>query len=189
MLASAAFPAFLLTAAGFALFLIVSLSAPHIDHIYLLRLTTAGGASKIDLGVFGFCVEGMTASCVVFCLYIDHTDHHSLSGAFTGATSLHDGCSKAQVAYTLPDILFGSLKIDGHDIVKRGLTGALVINPVASGLALISLVFAFFAWVCASRIMEIVSCPHQPTRCPADSQSSPSCPSSCRPSSPGLRSA
>lgn len=82
----------------------------------------------------------------------------------TGDSSrgLKDGCTAAVIGYTPPifnDVLSGQV-FGGTEFVGHRLLGALVLSPITAGFSLVSLFFALFAWVCSSRIMEIVSaCP------------------------------
>ena len=66
-------------------------------------------------------------------------------------------CTDPKVGFELDTSLFGlQLGSDATRVVIKGLAGSLILNAVAAGAAGISLFFAFFAWFCASRVMEIV---------------------------------
>lgn len=58
--------------AGFLLFLLVTLSVPHIKTIYLMSLSDRQGIN-LDLGVFGACYR-VTRSLYVFLTLIPFTD-------------------------------------------------------------------------------------------------------------------
>ncbi len=67
-------------------------------------------------------------------------------------------CTDVNVGYDLNTEVFGlDLGGNGRRVVIKALSGSLVLNAVAAGAAGISLFFAFFAWFCSSRLMEIVS--------------------------------
>lgn len=61
MLAAAAFPALFLTLVAFVLFMTVSTSAPHLKHIYLLQIFEKEHLLNVNMGVFGWCDEGLIA--------------------------------------------------------------------------------------------------------------------------------
>jgi hypothetical protein len=61
--------------AAFVLLLLVSLSAPIIDSIYLFRLsaTTAGAQSNVNFGVWGYCAGAVKTACVPSSLFTTRT--------------------------------------------------------------------------------------------------------------------
>ncbi|WVR03738.1 hypothetical protein IAU60_000733 [Kwoniella sp. DSM 27419] len=138
MLARAAFPAFFLTFAGFLLLLLVTLSVPIIKTIYLLHVHPAGsnaqGQLAVNAGVFGLCYQGSSASI----LGIDYSHNAA--------------CTDAAVGYRFDDNF-----LDLNGTLVRSLTGSLVLNAIACGLAGLSMLMAFLAWFCASRVWEILT--------------------------------
>ncbi|WVQ78845.1 hypothetical protein IAT38_000936 [Cryptococcus sp. DSM 104549] len=145
MLAKAAFPSFFFTLAGFILLLLVTLSVPIIKTIYLLHITGSYSSSigsattAANAGVFGMCYKGSSAS-------------------FVGITySDNAACTHPKVGYTFYDRFLGLDDRDSTKAIVKGLAGALLLNPIAAGLAGISLITSFFAWFCASRAWEIIT--------------------------------
>lgn len=68
------------------------------------------------------------------------------------------GCTGPTVGYSLSTTYLGrGAGTYFGDIAIKSLSGSLVVNAIAAGLAGFSLLFAFFAWFSASRILEIVS--------------------------------
>ena len=68
-------------------------------------------------------------------------------------------CTDANVGYTLDTNFFGiDVGRDSTRVFAKALSGSLIINAIAAGTAVFSLLFAFFAWFCSSRFMEVVSC-------------------------------
>jgi len=131
MLARAAAPPLLATFAGFVLLLIVTLSVTSIKRFSLLRIDYSDGDLAATLGVFRAC-------------YFNHD----------GVLS---SCTKEAVGYMLDPVFFGKTTSDFGKVLSKGLIGSLVLNPIAAGLAGISLFFAFFAWLASSRFLEIVT--------------------------------
>ncbi len=79
----------------------------------------------------------------------------SIAGIAYSTTS---ACTKAKVGYTLDLTFFGEdLNSNTQKVIIKSLAGSLILNPIAAGLAGISLLFAFGAWFVSSRILEIVS--------------------------------
>lgn len=61
------------------------------------------------------------------------------------------------MGYTIDTTFFGiDLGSNSTRLIAKALSGSLIINAIAAGAAGVSLFFAFFAWFCASRAMEIV---------------------------------
>lgn len=82
------------------------------------------------------------------------TDARILGIGYSGINE----CTDPNVGYTLDTNFFGIN--EGNDstrIFAKALSGSLIVNAVAAGTAGISLFFAFLAWCCSSRILEIVS--------------------------------
>ncbi|KAL7424671.1 hypothetical protein Q5752_000355 [Cryptotrichosporon argae] len=141
MLAPAAFPAFFLTLAGLVLLLLVTLSVPIIHDIYLLHVTGSESGLSVDahLGVFGICYGGV-------------------SGSVLGqAVSVAGACTHPSVGYSLDTSYFGSSVSSSLANAVKDLSASLVLNAIACGLAGLSLFFAFFAYCCASRLLEILT--------------------------------
>ena len=68
-------------------------------------------------------------------------------------------CTDANVGYTLDTNFFGiDVGRDSTRVFAKALSGSLIINAIAAGTAVFSLLFAFFAWFCSSRFMEVVRC-------------------------------
>lgn len=112
---------------------------PIIKSIYLLQIKYANDATASNVGVLGTCYRGGRSSIIG----ID--------------TDIAD-CTHPAVGYTLDTRLFGlDLGSDATKVLVKGISGALILNAVAAGAAGVSLFFAFFAWLCSSRILEIVS--------------------------------
>ncbi|WWC60403.1 uncharacterized protein I303_102975 [Kwoniella dejecticola CBS 10117] len=143
MLARAAFPAFFLTLGGFILFLLVTLSVPIIQTIYLLQVRfdrsgTAGSTSLgANAGVFGLCYQGGQASFLGF-------DYSS-----------NAACTDPHVGYTFDETFLGLDNSGLSRAVIKGLAGSLILNAIAAGFAGLSLIWSFFAWFCSSRGWEI----------------------------------
>ncbi|WRT63155.1 uncharacterized protein IL334_000058 [Kwoniella shivajii] len=103
--------------AAFALLLVSTISAPVFRQISFLEVTS--GSQKLAFGVFGYCTNVNGAG-----------DH---------------GCSARQLGY---DIASVSGEVSDWTYVNDNLehiTKALVLHPVATGLAFIAFIIAFFA--------------------------------------------
>ncbi|OCF75086.1 hypothetical protein I204_03935 [Kwoniella mangroviensis CBS 8886] len=143
MLAKAAFPALFFTLAGFILLLLVTLSVPIIKTIYLLQVrfdrsgTTGSTSLGANAGVFGLCYQGGQASFLGF-------DYSS-----------NAACTDPAVGYTFDENFLGLDNSGLSRAVIKGLAGSLILNAIAAGFAGLSLVWSFFAWLCASRGWEI----------------------------------
>ncbi|WWC68554.1 uncharacterized protein I206_102483 [Kwoniella pini CBS 10737] len=143
MLARAAFPAFFLSLGGFILLLLVTLSVPIIKTIYLLQVRIKQGNSigstslGANAGVFGLCYQGGQASILGF------------------EYSSNAGCTDPHVGYTFDENLLGLSNSGLSKAVIKGVAGALILNAIAAGLAGLSLIWSFFAWLCSSRGWEI----------------------------------
>ncbi|WVQ77401.1 hypothetical protein IAR50_007086 [Cryptococcus sp. DSM 104548] len=149
MLPKAALPTLFFTLAAFILLLLVTLSVPIIKSIYLLRITgsidlgLASGSASVDAGVLGLCYMGADASIL--------------------GVSIHDGadCSSPELGYSVFDNPIIAIIIDSNSDLShstlKSLTTALVLNPIACGLAGLALFTALFAWLCASRVFEIIT--------------------------------
>ena len=67
-------------------------------------------------------------------------------------------CLGPDVGYTFNPSFLGIDTVRDRDrIVIKTFSGSLIINALAAAFAGFSLFFGFFAWLCASRAMEIVS--------------------------------
>jgi len=119
-----------LTFIAFLLLLLVSLSAPIIKSIYLLSLAVnvnsslldSGANASVRVGVWGYCVSSINIS----------TFGHDSSTAAQ--------CSKPHLGYKIDQTIAKALNIDElTTFVSRTLTAALVLHPVACGLAFLAL--------------------------------------------------
>ncbi|ODN77068.1 hypothetical protein L202_05605 [Cryptococcus amylolentus CBS 6039] len=149
MLAKAALPTLFFTLAAFILLLLVTLSVPIIKSIYLLRINgsislgLASGKASVDAGVLGLCYTGAEASIL--------------------GVSVHDdgSCNSPELGYSVFDNPIIAIIIDNNSDLShttlKNLTKALVLNPIACGLAGLALFTALFAWLCASRVFEIIT--------------------------------
>ncbi|KAJ2931388.1 hypothetical protein H1R20_g5644, partial [Candolleomyces eurysporus] len=124
-------PFFLFSA--FVLLLLVTLSAPIIDPIYLFRLladvggSAAGARGSIQFGVFGYCVSAIEAS--VF--GIDNTRDAE--------------CSSPRLGYRFDSTVARVLGVSGvTDLISRTLTALLVLNPIATGLTFLAFLTSLF---------------------------------------------
>ena len=63
------------------------------------------------------------------------------------------------MGYGLSSTDFG-ISTHAETVVARALSGSLVLNPIAAGLAGLSIMFGFCSWFFSSRIMEIVRWVH-----------------------------
>ncbi|KAI0061031.1 hypothetical protein BV25DRAFT_1806512 [Artomyces pyxidatus] len=124
----ATFTGFLLFA-SFLLFLLVGISLPIIKPIYLLQLNATPAANlpvtsigtEVRFGVWGFCVTSALNPPTFF--------------------TNNGDCYGPQLGYTISPDIIALLTSDTTDvqIVLKGLTILLVLHPVASGLALLTL--------------------------------------------------
>ncbi|KAJ9099233.1 hypothetical protein QFC21_004113 [Naganishia friedmannii] len=100
-------------------------------------------AATLRLGTLGYCLSGNSSTA---------QDSAQMTG-----------CTSAKIGYDLGYSIFSDGEIWGLETgdlsktVRKGLTYLLVFQPLAAISALISLTFAFFAWCCGSRIMEIIA--------------------------------
>ncbi|TEB31261.1 hypothetical protein FA13DRAFT_1732703 [Coprinellus micaceus] len=112
--------------AAFVLLLLVSLSAPIIDSIYLFRLsaTTAGAQSNVNFGVWGYCAGAVKTALGI----------------------LSDGsCSKARLGYRIDSIVARALGVSGiTDSISRALTAIFILNPIAAGLTFLAFLISLF---------------------------------------------
>ncbi|KAF6765112.1 actin cortical patch SUR7/pH-response regulator pali [Ephemerocybe angulata] len=118
---------------AFVLLLLVTLSAPIIDPIYLFRLSTsvgttgASGKGGINFGVFGYCISDLSTTIVG----IDKTSNGR--------------CSKPRLGYTLDSNVSRVLGTSGiTDVIGRVTTAVFILNPIATGLAFIAFFFSLF---------------------------------------------
>lgn len=114
--------------AAFLLLLLVTLSAPIIDVIYLFRLGVdtsslpgSDATARVHFGVFGYCIA-------------------RVQGSVIGVEVNRDArCSKPRLGYTMDSTVARVLRADDiSDLVSRGLTAAFVLNPIATGLTFIA---------------------------------------------------
>jgi len=127
--------------AAFALLLVVSISAPVINDIGLLKVTLTNASdlrhSSVTFGTFGHCVLDVAPK---------ETDQ--------------DWCTKSHIGYSPADIMS---QIDhttegfaGTESTK-GLTRVMVLHPVACGLAFIAFLSALGAGICGALLAAFVS--------------------------------
>lgn len=119
------------------LLLLVSLSVPIIKSIDLFNLTISYGSdSPIDssvnavlkFGVWGYCQSGIQVSL------------------FGTGTQTKPSCSSPKLGYQLDSATARALRLnDLTVIVSKGISAALVLHPVACGLAFISFIVTLFA--------------------------------------------
>ncbi|KAH8079992.1 SUR7/PalI family-domain-containing protein [Filobasidium floriforme] len=157
--AAIAFPALAVTLASFVLLLLVTLSVPIIESIYLFKIYVDVDSLKdlistgeIRTGVFGYCSTGIASVTV---------DALSLLGTQVVGPI---GCTRRRLGYDIPNSLVDTLnEVPGIEIsningaVIRKLTYVLVLYPIATGLTGGVLVCTFIAWFFRSRIAEIVA--------------------------------
>jgi len=153
MAAAIAFPGFFLILGAFVLLLLNTISTPIVKSLYFLNVfpaaSTVSGVAvsgSLKLGTLGYCSSGLSAT------------------AASISANVGSGCSATKLGYSLPSSLFTSLSsIDGFNInglnssLIKGLSYLMVLQPIAAGFAVVSLFFAFFAWCCSSRFMEILA--------------------------------
>jgi hypothetical protein len=120
---------------AFLLLLLVTLSAPIIDAIYLFRLTLdadssipgTSAAAAVQFGVFGYCVSDVEASVLGF-------------GGNRAAT-----CSSPRLGYTVGDTVRRVLRADRlDDFITRTTTAVLVLNPIATAFAFVAFLASLF---------------------------------------------
>ncbi|KAJ3545692.1 hypothetical protein NMY22_g2328 [Coprinellus aureogranulatus] len=118
----------LLLFSAFVLLLLVSLSAPIIDSIYLFRLAAraAGARSTVNFGVWGYCIGAVETTL--------------------GLGTLSDGsCSKARLGYRVDSAVARVLGVSGiTDSISRVLTAVFILNPIAAGLTFLAFVISLF---------------------------------------------
>jgi len=119
--------------AAFVLLLLVTLSAPIIDAIYLFRLaaTTGGaaasGSGNVNFGVFGYCINASATT-------------------FLGITAFSGGrCSSPRLGYRLDSTVARVLGAgDINDVISRVSTSVLVLNPIATALTFFAFLLSLF---------------------------------------------
>ncbi|KAI0797689.1 actin cortical patch SUR7/pH-response regulator pali [Abortiporus biennis] len=125
----------LLIFVAFLLLLLVSLSAPIINSIYLFRLVANISASLLDsgasgsarFGVWGYCLSSIDVSVLGI-------DHNSAAQ-----------CSKAKLGYNFDSNVATALHVNGlQNVISRTLTAALVLNPIACSLTFLALLSSLF---------------------------------------------
>ncbi|GHJ90324.1 hypothetical protein NliqN6_6726 [Naganishia liquefaciens] len=151
MWAGIAFPGFFLTLAALVLLVLTTVSTPVVKDLYFLQVETSGSASSLAstlrLGTLGYCLTGVASTALS-----SVTDEE-----------LTNGCTAAKLGYALDSTLVTDGEVFGlnignlSDSVIKGLTYLLVLQPIAGGFAFLTLIFAFFAWCCSSRFMEVVA--------------------------------
>ncbi|EAU88452.1 hypothetical protein CC1G_11924 [Coprinopsis cinerea okayama7 len=121
--------------AAFLLLLLVTLSAPIIDAIYLFRLAIdtgtsfpgSGATGAVRFGVFGYCVSDVQAS--ILGIGVDRDAR----------------CSSTRLGYTIDETVARVLRAeDIRDLVSRTTTAAFVLNPIATGLTFFAFVVSLF---------------------------------------------
>jgi len=119
-----------LNSIAFLLLLLVSLSAPIIKSIYLLSagvnidssLLKSGANGSVRFGVWGYCISAVQVSV----LGLDEKTNSK--------------CSKPHLGYDINQTVASALDISGFtNAVSKSLTVALVLHPVACGLAFLAL--------------------------------------------------
>ncbi|KDR81528.1 hypothetical protein GALMADRAFT_239532 [Galerina marginata CBS 339.88] len=120
---------------AFLLLLLVSLSVPIIKSIDLFRLSAnvsssifnSGASASVNFGVWGYC----TSAIKVAVLGIDK--------------STNAQCSKTHLGYTFDSTVANALHADKvQNLISRTTTAALVLHPLAAGLAFLTLLISLF---------------------------------------------
>jgi len=120
---------------AFLLLLLVSLSVPIIKSIYLFRLSAnvssslfrSGVSGSVKFGVWGYCVSAINVAVVG----IDRTTNGQ--------------CSKTHLGYTFDSTVADALHADElENLISRTTTAALVLHPIAAGLAFLTLLISLF---------------------------------------------
>ncbi|KIY64240.1 pali-domain-containing protein [Cylindrobasidium torrendii FP15055 ss-10] len=121
---------------AFLLLLLVSVSTPITQSIRLFTISTRTENSNIfsssvsgsaHFGVWGYCVEAIQVS---------------IAGADFNTDS---GCSEPKLGYTFDKTLAEALQVDEYtDLISRTTVAALVLHPIACGLAFLTLVLSLF---------------------------------------------
>ncbi|KAF9481062.1 hypothetical protein BDN70DRAFT_912416 [Pholiota conissans] len=145
-------PPFLIFSA-FLLLLLVTLSVPIINPIYIFRLSAnlhsdlygSGVSEWADFGVFGYCLSGRAESRFI--------------GIDVGITEL---CSGTQVGYTIDDTVAEALDAtELNHTISSATAGALILHPIITGLIFGVLLLSLFTiWrrtKSSSRIPSIVT--------------------------------
>lgn len=119
--------------ASWVLLLLVTLSAPIIEPIYLFRLAAESGSSlgsasgAVQFGVFGYCVTDVQVSVLGF------------GGDRDGE------CSRRRLGYRIDSTVATVLRADDiNDSISRATTAAFVLNPIAAGLAFLAFLASLF---------------------------------------------
>lgn len=127
------------------LFLLITLSTPIIKNIYFLAVRYPSGAAAYNMGTFGLCGYINGESCSA-----RRVGYSLLAGVDPNGVIVFSTFNAGFGG--IGQILFG----DGT-IMWRALSGALILNAIAAGLAGISMITALFAFLFAIRAFEIVS--------------------------------
>jgi hypothetical protein len=119
--------------AAFVLMLLVTLSAPIINPIYLFRMaarvggTGASSRGHINFGVFGYCLGAMETTILGL------------------STSSGGRCSPKRLGYRFDDNVARALGVsDITDMISRVTTSVFVLNPIATGLTFIAFLISLF---------------------------------------------
>ncbi|PPQ72143.1 hypothetical protein CVT26_006899 [Gymnopilus dilepis] len=116
---------------AFLLLLLVSLSVPIIKTIYLFRLSANATSSVFSgsvtgtakFGVWGYCISALDVSCVLTLL----------------------STARAHLGYTFDSTVANALHAtEVENLISRTTTAALVLHPIACGLAFLTLLTSLF---------------------------------------------
>ena len=164
--------AFLLLAASILL-LVVSITAPVIDHLALLRVSLPGSSfrdNSINMGTFGYCYMNANSEYVsqswslvfsqnvqILCCPSSYTHHANtpISGS--------KACSSSQIGYRPTSVISSALNIDS-DIFSRSatnssriLTRVMVLHPIAAGVAFIGAIIGLLSGPVGSFIASVIA--------------------------------
>lgn len=112
-----------------------SVSAPVIDHISFLDITT--GSSKATFGVFGYC-----SNIIVGTVHPLHDEHW---------LTFHQGsdtCSQRQIGYDIADVTGNLTDYTYVNNSLENVTKAFILHPIACGIAFLSFLIA----LCSDRL-------------------------------------
>jgi len=120
---------------AFLLLLLVSLSAPIIDNIYLFRISAnvssgilnSGASGSVRFGVWGYCASSVNVA---------------IAGLHRSTAS---SCSKTMLGYTFDNAVSDELHVTRlENVISKTTTAALVLHPIAAGLTFLALLTSLF---------------------------------------------
>ncbi|CAA7271790.1 unnamed protein product [Cyclocybe aegerita] len=120
---------------AFLLLLLVSLSAPIINTVFLFRLSAnvssslfrSGASGSVQFGVWGYCISAIKVAVI-------------------GINRATDGrCSSTRLGYTFDSTVADALNADELlDLISKTTTAALVLHPIACGFTFLTLLISLF---------------------------------------------